>query len=362
MKDQIILAPSSAARRVKCPGSRALEALYREDDSPRAIEGRTAHWVAAKALKKETVCSGERADNGELITPEMIEGAALYADHVFQETKNENEMPAIFMTEVPLTMTDVHPLAAGTADCVAFGGGLGLQIWDYKFGFNFVDVFENWQLIYYAIGACETFKIQPEKITLWIIQPRYYGSEGKIRKWTIDYPMLDAYKQQLKITEFLSMQEEPNLIPSDQCGFCSAKHACPALQHTTMRIIELTKSLAHDDLTPLQAGNELKILLDAKKTLEARISGLSNLVENMLFDGKRVPYFSLKPGRGKLAWKKTLSIEEIIVMGNMYGVEIASPVSLITPKQALDKKLPQFIIDDYAEFIPGSLKVTESKL
>ncbi len=359
MAEHSILPPSSAARRVACAGSRAMEALYPEDNSPSAIEGTAAHWVAMKVLKKETVCLGEKTENGEIVTAEMIEGAALYADCISERVQSDGILPDTFLTEIPLTMSEVHPLAWGTADCVAFGGGIGLHIWDYKFGHKYVPVYKNWQLIYYAIGACETFKIRPAKITLWIVQPRYFGSEGKIRKWELSFNELEYYKGQLIVVETEAMMEKPKLSPSSECLYCTARHACPALQSTTLNIADFSKTLSHDDLTSAQVGKELRFLLDVQELLKARITGLSHLAENMMSSGQRVPYFLLKPGRGSTVWRK--SVTEILELAKLYGIDVQKPMDLVTPKQAVDKGLPEFILKEYAEFRPGELKLTEDK-
>lgn len=356
MADHSILPPSSAARRVACPGSRAMEALYPENESPYAVEGTAAHWVAMKLLQNEIITLGDKTENGEIVTMEMLEGGALYVDCIKQTIK---ETPDIFLTEIPLTMSSVHPEAWGTADCVAFGNGLGLHIWDYKFGHKYISVKENWQLIYYAIGTCETFNIKPSKITLWIVQPRYWGDEGRIRKWELSYDELDNYSQALKTVERTAMMENPQLKPSAECGFCSARHACPALENTVKTIADFTKTLAHNDLSPALAGKELKFLLEIKKLLDARITGLTNLIENMLLNGERVPYFLIKPGRGSTIWKKP--IDEVIELGKLYGVDVRKPSDLITPKQAVIKGIPEFMLKEYAEFRPGETKLQEDK-
>jgi hypothetical protein len=356
MANHSLLPPSSASRRVACAGSRAMESLYPRDDSPSAREGTAAHWVAMKTLNNDPVCIGEIAENGEIITTEMVEGAALYADCVNQYL---NPTPDIFLTEVPLTMSEVHPLVFGTADCIIFGNGLGLHVWDYKFGHKYVEANTNWQLIYYAIGACETFKIKPAKITLWIVQPRYFGPEGKIRKWEIQYEGLELYADMLKIVEAEAMQENPRLCPSSECTYCAARHACPALQNTVLNISDFSKTFSANDLTPAQVGKELRFLLDVQKLLTARITGLSILAENMISSGQRVPYFSLKSGRGSTMWKK--SFDEIVELAKLYNVEVKKSLELITPKQAVDRGLPEFVLKEYAEFHAGELKLVEDK-
>jgi len=355
MNEHSILPPSSAARRVACPGSRAMESFYPEDSSPHAVEGTAAHWVAMKLLKGESVSTGDKTPNNEIVTAEMLEGAMLYRDCV-----NENNQGAdIFLTEILLSASDIHPEAWGTADCVMFGGGMGMHVFDYKFGHKYVSATENWQLIYYAAAACQTFMIKPTKITLWIIQPRYYGAEGKIRKWVISYAELQIYIATLKKVEAEAMQEKAPLRPSSECGFCTARHACPALQNSTAMIADFTKTVAQDDLSATQVGKELKLLLSVQEVLKARISGLTNLAENMMMKGERVPYFLMKPGRGATVWKK--SLEEVLELAKLYNVTVKKPLELITPKQAVDRGLPEFALKEYAEFRPGEMKLQEDK-
>ena len=94
MAEHSKLPPSSAARRVACAGSRALEELYPEDkESPHAREGHAAHWLSAQVLHwklLETHGQGifpsfnmpSHDPDGEPIDKEMIEGAKLYAKHI----------------------------------------------------------------------------------------------------------------------------------------------------------------------------------------------------------------------------------------------------------------------------------------
>ena len=70
MSVHAILAPSSASRRMQCPGSRVMEATYPQaEDDPRALEGTLAHLVNQAIFGNKPLPDGH--------TEEMLEGADL---------------------------------------------------------------------------------------------------------------------------------------------------------------------------------------------------------------------------------------------------------------------------------------------
>ena len=69
-----ILAPSSAARRKQCPGSRRMAELFPTEPTPQSIEGDFAHAILAAFLRGEVPPAGA--------TDEMLDGAELFLDHV----------------------------------------------------------------------------------------------------------------------------------------------------------------------------------------------------------------------------------------------------------------------------------------
>ena len=112
---------SLAARRVACPGSRALESNYPKDkDSPYALEGEAAHWLAHKLLGG---CFGEgellpiSAPNGEFLTLEMWDGAQIYADHILEIAR---KLGGDLHIEERIDITTIHPKCWGTPDCWLF--------------------------------------------------------------------------------------------------------------------------------------------------------------------------------------------------------------------------------------------------
>ncbi len=229
-------------------------------------------------------------------------------------------------------------------------------MFDFKYGFGYVDVFENWQLIEYSAGVNEPF----EKAVFHIIQPRYYGVEGPIRTWEITKEQLVKYWEILRHTEKESMKEPADLYVSNQCVNCKARHACPALQKTTL---DHTDSFAMNtpfDLDSNALGNELRILHRAAKLLDARITGLEAEALANIKSGKPIPHYQIGYTQPRERWAKDDA--EIIALGKVLGLEIGKPPEPITPKQAMAKTKNKEIIKVLkanSETPPGSPKLQE---
>src|SRR6185437_8910195 len=151
------LPPSSAARRVACPGSRALEKLFPEEqESQEAREGTAAHWVANEMLCNEPTrpdpAIGFITPNGESVTQEMIDGGQLYVNTVMETVtlvKFFEALEAPDQTiykcgiEEKIDISNVHPECWGTPDFWFFDPKINkLTVIDYKFGHRFVEVYE----------------------------------------------------------------------------------------------------------------------------------------------------------------------------------------------------------------------------
>ena len=184
-----VLAPSSAARRWACPGSRAMEAAQPpEQESPEAVEGTTAHWVLAWLLASTIAPAvGTLAENGYPVDQDMVDGAMLCAESVFGITTRYG---LDVQSEQHVTMHDtIHPLCDGTPDVFAVDETRRvIYLWDYKYGHGYVDAFENPQLIEYLAGIVERFGQTITDDQIWsfrafIVQPRNYHRDGPIREW-----------------------------------------------------------------------------------------------------------------------------------------------------------------------------------
>jgi hypothetical protein len=361
------LAPSSAARRVACPGSRALEANYPEDkESPYAREGEAAHWVASEVLKRRGSISQLHnvAPNGEYITHEMVEGANLYCETIMNSLKkNEKELVSGSKLEIEraIDISTIHPECWGTPDCW-FTTNKDLYIYDYKFGHGFVDVFENWQLIEYAAGIFEELKINgirdnTFRVHFCIVQPRSYSRYGTVRWWDVVASDLRAYFNILRHAEEESFKNAAQCKPSPECTYCRGRHACEALQRSTLRTVDVTASNMPMELNSHELGRELLYLRHAAELLDARITGLSEQAIAMIRRGERVLNFNLEQSPGREVWN--VPATDIITMGNLMGIDLAKKIEAITPKQAIKAGLPEQLIKDKTMQTKGSFKLVE---
>lgn len=355
------LPPSSAARRVICPGSKALEEPYRGEQSQASREGEAAHWLAAWSLSAvktsdKDLFPPEFAPNGEFISDEMIQGAELYQKHVFDICAYR---PDDLHVEEKIDISIIHPDCWGTPDCWYFENNV-MHLWDYKFGHKFVDPFQNWQMIEYCAGILEYIRIYKStnidiKIYCHIVQPRSYDRLGPIRTWETSKEKLQSYFIKLQEAETLASQPIALCHPSPECTNCSARSECPALQKSCFAILDIMKLNTSTTLKPKDAGYELKNLEYAFKLLEARITGLKQEVISHIEKGESVPFFNLTPVIGREKW--SVKTEEILQLGELFGVDLKKDITTVTPKQAVAAGIPSDVVKQYSE-VSKSLKLT----
>lgn len=372
MSEHAFLAPSSAARWVVCPGSAAMEARYPEQgDRPEAAEGTAAHWVMECRMLNRAVAVNEIAPNGVSITREMLESADLVANDVYATLGPLAHHLA--MVERRIMIPRVHAQNWGTPDIVAWvestTGERILYVWDFKFGHGHVEVFENWQLMDYALGCLTdanewahrnnvpAFPETSITVVLRVVQPRSYHRDGPIREWKISAMNLLPYAQRLHTAAMAAMEPNAACVPSpDACEHCTGRHACEALQTAAYRGIDLARRSIPLELSPAALGLELRLLTDAGQLMEARRSGLAQQAESVARKSISVPHWTLMAGVSRRKWNKPDA--EVIALGEMMGIPVARPAEAITPTQAVAAGIPEELIAAYSFRPPGAMKLT----
>jgi hypothetical protein len=290
--------------------------------------------------------------HSEGVTEEMIDGAQMYVDAIMDKCFQSKNIR--YGIEQKVNISTIHPDCWGTPDFWHYDAETHtLHIFDYKFGHGYVDVFENWQLLEYAAGIVTLLGVDTQYILIsyTIVQPRNYHKDGPVREWVVLGEKNWAYWDKLRDAETDAMAPDAPCIPTDECTYCSARHVCSALQAATSEIV--TAQCAPPNivtLSPELLGQELRTLRKAATLLEARISGLEAEAISHLNSGKRVPYFTLEPARGREGWNT--SAESISTLGKMYGVELLKPATPITPNQAIKAGIPESIVKRYVK--PGA--------
>ena len=358
MTHEVKLYASTAARRMVCPGSWRLEQKYRKPKTDAALEGDAAHWVATQYITTgEMPAENSICPNGELVTNEMIEGAILYDDARKKISGCESTELKCEYIEVSLKADIINPALVIKPDLFSFVGTT-LYVFDYKFGHGYVNTYENYQLLEYAIGILENYDPHIENIVLVIVQPRNYHREGQVRKWEL--PRETLFNKYLPILiEGENKALDPNALftPSPECGNCDARHACTTLQENAVRVVDIVRRNSAVDLTPNELGNELRLLQHAKDLLDARVDGLEAEALAQLQQGKSIPFYHCEQGMGREVWSKP--IEEIKTLAEVYGVAVVKPDTLITPAQAIKAGLPESITKSYTNRPYGKMKLVQ---
>jgi hypothetical protein len=222
------LGASSATRWMACPGSVALsESVPPESLLPTSVyaaEGTVAHEIAEKRLLKMrhrkrgvVECDGHEVQ----IIPEMHKGAELYCRAIA-----ENQ-PGELLVERRVHIEKIHPYLYGTADAILITKNT-LFVYDYKFGKTVVDVEDNPQLLFYALGAVLEVDFRGEWVELVVVQPR--AGKEPVRRWRFPTVDLLDFSEELRRAAVATEAPDAPLIPDASHGGESGKYCwwCPA--------------------------------------------------------------------------------------------------------------------------------------
>lgn len=348
-------APSGLARVVACPGSyqlirnaRANGLTLDEGDTDASREGTAAHEVAARLAEHgELMPVGSLTSNGVAVTEEMVEGAEMWADVVAQYPGGNFEQRTECMY--------IHRDCYGTPD-YAYGPMNGvLFVPDYKFGHRYVDAFENWQLIAYAIGRMPSY-LPTVRVVLQIVQPRSYHRDGPVREWILSGAELRDYAQVLSAACAAAEQPDAACKTGTQCYQCPVRHACEAALHMEQSALYLSGSTIPLDASVEAKAVRLHQIRRAADHLKQMESGVTEDLSAAVRRGISVPGFTLAAGAGREGWVRP--IPEVVALGAAMGVDVSKP-GCITPNQARKAGIPADVVAGYSERSAGEVKLVE---
>jgi len=165
---------------------------YLSNETEAAEEGTACHWLAGDLLlisyvegKKTPVKEdivGTLSPNDILITEEMWQASLDYVTDIISNVCSISDIKV----EEKVNLDHIYPGMSGTPDAYYFDIRTNtLTVWDLKYGFGIVDVFENKQLMIYASGIIKKLNLKNINVVLKIVQPRAFHSEGTIRSWEV---------------------------------------------------------------------------------------------------------------------------------------------------------------------------------
>jgi len=340
---------SSSHRWLNCPGSYKLAAMAPpQAASSYAREGTVAHAVAEKLLRGEV--EPWELVGTEGVGEEMIAGASKYVDHVRGLIDVGDEL----FIEYGFRLTALHERAFGTADAIVLKLD-AIHVIDFKYGAGVpVEVADNSQLIYYALGALELLSAAArgtvKAVHLWLVQPRAPHTDGPVRHWVTDVPTLLGWLDKFRKAVAACFEDDAPLCRGDWCRWCPALITCPEQRALTLAQTKLdfadTKRIdlpAGPGLTPVQVAT----VLQQKPVIEAWLKGIEAFAKSELELGRDIPGFKVVSGRGSRTWSDADAAQRFLV--SEIGENAFAPREILSVAQAAKRvKLPEHLVK-YAE-------------
>lgn len=378
--------PSALALTIACNASLPLQELVEPlPPTDEEAEGTAAHFVARRYLAgfgRELPVGAKFTSDGRewTVDDDMYAGAMLYARTVGIHPDNH--------IEEWVAVTRVHESeCAGTPDAWRFfndardaypecppgiplekfnaGKIKLLRVPDYKFGHRYVEVFENPQLSAYATGVLDKLEIHDDSdlyVELMLVQPRSYHTDGPVRIWRVQAQQLRGLLNIMHHAVGVALGPHALATTGRHCLDCRARHECEALRKNTLRLVDYAHSAERTQLPPDALGQELLIVQDAIKQLEAREAGLAGQAEVLIRMGKAIPHYSLKPGRSNLTYFENCNADELVSLGELCGIDIRKKLErkdlVVTPTQAIQLGIAPEVMANYASRPPGKQKLT----
>jgi len=324
-------------------------------------EGIAGHWVAHMMGQGYIVTEGVVAPNRVEVDDDMLDGAQLYLNDLRQRSGGH----PVYM-EMTLLAAHIHAQCGGTPDAWSWNPVTRtLTVWDYKYGFRFVDAFENPQLTIYVSAVLDFLhqtgvivldghSEQDIAVDIVIVQPRSF-SAGVVRNWKVKAAMLRPIWNQLRAAAIEVVAPNPPLRAGDHCNDCSARHACPAAQRASLVALDISARSVPHDLTPEAAGDALRRLKAAQQALKTMVTGLEQQVIYALRNGGHNPHWTMGDGNTKTVYTED-GEQQILALADVLGVDIAKPRHAKTPlqvKQLMDPAL----VDRFITTRPGGRKL-----
>lgn len=347
-----------------CHGYAAMVAKYPEqpgvtDDTVRE-EGTAGHWLAHMLGKGYTVLEGAIAPNKVEIDGDMLEGAELYLTDL-------RAVGVPVYQEVTLPAPWIHKLCGGTSDAWAWDASTGtLYVWDYKYGYRFVDAFENPQMAIYVSAILNYLQQQgllildgntEQDITvvMTVVQPRGFGAEP-VRRWKTKASSLRGLWNMLHAAAIGTQSADPILKAGSHCTDCAARHDCPAFTKAALSCIDYSAKMVPNNLTPAGMGQALRIVRQAKEYLASMESGLEAQLLHAIANGHVDPHWERGHGRSTTVYKEGHE-QQVLALASYMKIDGATkPVRAKTPKQ-LEALMGPAVLAPHIETRPGRRKL-----
>lgn len=320
---------SGAYRWFMCPGSpRMIAQAPTPEPSSFAIEGTAAHMLAEKCFRLKidaksflggtiTVEEGLPKPVPVQVTQEMVDAVQLYLDTVYADLK---AMPgAELFVEYGFNLSHIFEGLYGTNDALLYVPfGTIMRVYDFKYGAGVpVDVIDNKQLLYYAVGALTLEGCEPEDIELVIVQPRAPHKDGPVRRWVTCSKYLSSFTSILQWKAEKTLKPDAELVPGEHCKWCAALPLCPAVvqkvQETAIADFS-EKPVPALPAPDLMTRDQLKRVLDLSGLINDWIRAVEMYAEELAKKGDLLDGYKLVKKRSNRKWIDPKEAEAIFTL------------------------------------------------
>lgn len=310
-KAHSLLGASAAKRWMNCHGSISLiRKCPPVPSGPAAEEGTAAHELAETVFKNTPNAHwyvGKKKFNGYDVTEEMAGHVQDYVDYV---RVIRNRLKGELLIEHKFHLEHLHPDFYGTCDAVVMQPFGELHVFDFKYGFGVVEVEDNEQVQYYALGALELGDFT--KIVLHICQPRASHEDGKFRSWETTPEALLEFGKKLRAAALETQKKNAKLAAGEWCFFCPAAGVCPQLHSTAVEVARTDfMEPKLPDATMLTAAQVVKVI-EHRKLIENWFDAVEAHALAELQAGKKIPGLKMVNGRSSRSWTDEAEAEKIL--------------------------------------------------
>ncbi len=365
-----LFSPSKADGWFACPGRVVMEADFPDSSSQASADGTARHEACALALIGRDSVARLNVDttmgNGVIYRAEWAAEDQDYVDTV-RELAGESVLGVDWFVEHKVTFGEYTgtpydsgmPGAAGkvhdsfgTADAILFkplpSGYYELIVIDRKTGYHEVSPERNKQMMLYALGAYEEFRLSYD-----IALVRLIIHQRSAKEWTCSLADLLDFGEEVRVkaervssavhwhgkihaADWHSLYLNPD--PSeDACRYCRAMAVCPSMQRKVQEVIGADfSSIVGADEGDVHMGIEpLGTLMASIGMLRAFADAVEAETARRLLTGAEVPGFKLVLGRqGNRAWTDAAAAEKMLREQFRLTTDQAYDRTLISPTSA----------------------------
>lgn len=304
-----ILSASSSHRWIACPPSALLCAKEKEEVSPYALEGTSAHILCEYYLKNGLRQKSKNPiENLDFYDSNMDFYAREYALFVLDKLSEIKEYckDPIILIEQKLDFSNWVPGGFGTGDAVIVADKR-LIIIDFKYGQGIlVRAEKNSQMMCYGLGALSTFDYlyDIEEIEMVIFQPRkdniseYLISKDELLEWA---------DKVLKPKAEEAAKGEGEFASGEHCQFCKVKSTCRKRAEDNLKLAR------YDFKQPPDLDDvEIEVILSQIDELVSWANDVKEYALHQAIKGKKWQDFKLVEGRAVRKYVDEDKVAEVV--------------------------------------------------